>query len=166
MSTETENDSLELGFKANYKELKRWKKTLDKYKEEFDTQYFKIKEQFIEEITRSRLCLLAEIARDEKLDYEKLKQKYLTPKERELKIEIETEEKNPQIVTSKKKGRKPKVELLQESVIDPQCELLTKKKTKTGQEYFTNGIENSNICDGAGKVIGKYVGGNPIFMKN
>jgi hypothetical protein len=99
-------------------------------------------------------------------DYEKLKQKYLTPKERELKIELETEEKNPQIVTSKKKGRKPKVELLEENVINPQCELLTKKKSKTGQEYFTNGIENSNIYDGSGKIIGKYVGGNPIFIKS
>ena len=40
MATETECDTLEMNFKPNYKELKRWKKTLDKYKDEFDTQYF------------------------------------------------------------------------------------------------------------------------------
>lgn len=140
MSTETENDNLELGFKPNYKELKRWKKTLDKYKEEFDSQYIKIKEQFFEEIAKGRLNLIAEIAEGEKLDYEMLKKKYIKMK--------------PEI----------KKKVVHEEVVDPQCELLTKKKTKTGREYYTNGIENSNITDGSGKVIGKYIGDQPIFI--
>ena len=166
MSTETENDNLELGFKPNYKELKRWKKTLDKYKEEFDSQYFKIKDQLFEEITKGRLYLLAEIAREEKLDFEKLKLKYLSQKERDLKVEIQLPEQQLVEVPVKKRGRKPKVEIVEENIINPQCDMLAKKKTKTGIEYFTNGIENSDIYNASGNVIGKYVAGQPIFTKS
>ena len=67
-ATETECDTLEeMNFKPNYKELKRWKKTLDKYKDEFDTQYFKIKEQIIEEVIKGRVLLLQEISKGEKI---------------------------------------------------------------------------------------------------